>query len=226
MDTRTRILEATAALLAQSATADVSTRSVCESAGVQQPVIYRLFGDKDGLLAAVADYGFEEYLAPKRAAAPTADPVADLRAGWDGHTAFARAHPHVYQLMFTPGLKVVPSAVAEAHDLLRGVLDRCAAAGRLTLPSDIAAQIVMSANTGVALALITRPHMYRDPKISERVRDAIFAAILTSDDLPPAAGLASAATTIESALRSTPPAALTPGERGLLAEWMTRLATA
>jgi AcrR family transcriptional regulator len=40
----------------------VSTWAVSAAAGVQPPVIYRLFGDKNGLLDAVASYGFESYL--------------------------------------------------------------------------------------------------------------------------------------------------------------------
>jgi len=225
MDAESRILEATAALLADSSNADVSTRAVCEVAGVQQPVIYRLFGDKDGLLAAAVDYGFERYLASKRTAVPSKDPIADLRAGWDAHTAFALTNQSLYRLMYAPGLKAVPEAVGEAHALLGQVLDRCAAAGRLAISTGIAAQMVMSANSGVALALITRPSIYNDPDISVRVREATLAAILTSDGDTPrgAPGVISAATTIASIIRTDPPATMTPAELGLLAEWMTRL---
>lgn len=225
MEIRTRILEVTAALLAQSADADVSTRAVCEAAGVQQPVLYRLFGDKDGLLAAAVDYGFEQYLASKRAAVPSSDPVADLRSGWDAHTAFALSNPSLYRLMYAPGLTAVPEAVGEAHGLLRQVLDRCAEAGKLTVSSDVGAQMVMSANSGVALALITRPSIYTDPEISVRVREATLSAILTPEgQTPRPAGLAAAASTIGSSIRTAPPASMTPGELGLLGEWMTRLA--
>jgi AcrR family transcriptional regulator len=62
MNTRSLIIEATADLLAQSPNGDVSTRAVCEAAGVQQPVLYRLFGDKDGLLSATVDYVWDQYL--------------------------------------------------------------------------------------------------------------------------------------------------------------------
>ena len=50
------IIEAAADLLAQSPSGDISTRAVCEAAGVQQPALYRLFGDKEGLLAATVDH--------------------------------------------------------------------------------------------------------------------------------------------------------------------------
>jgi AcrR family transcriptional regulator len=144
-------------------------------------VLYRLFGDKKGLLSAVVDYGFDRYLATKRAVAASDDPVQDLRDGWDTHVAFALAHPAVYRLMYSPGFDAVPSAADEAFRLLRDVLVRCAAAGRLRVDPDVAAQTIMSANIGVALSLVTQPDTYTDPDLSRRVRDAVHAGLL----LPP-----------------------------------------
>ena len=60
--TRERIVEAAAALLAQGGREAVSTRAVSAAAGVQAPTIYRIFGDKQGLLDAVASRGFAEYV--------------------------------------------------------------------------------------------------------------------------------------------------------------------
>src|SRR5215217_3177430 len=190
MEMRTKMLEAAESLLDASPDGDVSTRAVCEAVGVGAPVLYRLFGDKTGLLSAVVDYGFDRYLATKRAATPSEDPVADLRSGWDTHVAFALAHPAVYRLMYSPSFSRVPGSAAEALRLLREVLDRCAAAGRLRLPPDNAAQTIMAANVGVALSLVTQPEAYRDPELSTRIRDAVHARVLT--DAPaaaPAAGI-------------------------------------
>lgn len=55
----------------------MSTRAVSTAAGVQAPTIYRLFGDKQGLLDAVTAHGF----APTSGTGlePTGDPVDDLR---------------------------------------------------------------------------------------------------------------------------------------------------
>lgn len=77
MDLRTRMLDAAEGLLDASPDRDVSTRAVCEAVGVGAPTLYRLFGDKNGLLAAVVDHGFARYLSTKRALEPTADPVVD-----------------------------------------------------------------------------------------------------------------------------------------------------
>ncbi len=218
------ILERAAELLASSSSGDVSTRAVCEAAGVGQPVLYRLFGDKDGLLAAVVDRVWDEYLSMKRAARASADPLEDLRRGWDNHTAFALAHPHAYRLLFGGALASMPEAVDEAMGLLRGILERLAAQGRLRMPPEDAARFVMAANSGVSLGLILRPDSYPDPSISTDARDAAFRAILAdTDDSEPggadAAGVA--ATTLRAHLTESD--ALTAGEKALMREWLERI---
>ncbi|MGW6456960.1 TetR/AcrR family transcriptional regulator [Streptomyces sp. NPDC055078] len=226
MDARSAIIEAAAALLAQSPSGEVSTRAVCEAAGVQQPVLYRFFDGKDGLLAATVDHVWDQYLETKRTAEKSEDPLRDLRAGWDSHTAFALTHPNAYRLMFSPTLRSEPEAAEEAMRILRGVLERLAVLGRLRVPPDVAARMVMSANTGVALALITRPAQYPDTSLSILVRDAIHRAILldpatdtSADDVRRAA-----ATTLLSSLDGLTPEPFTAAESGLLGQWLTRLA--
>src|SRR5258708_39948528 len=98
--TRDRIIEVAAALLTGGGREAVSTRAVSAAAGVQAPTIYRLFGDKQGLLDAVATHGFTTYLRDKADLKPTADPVADLRSGFDLHVSFGLANPALYSLMY------------------------------------------------------------------------------------------------------------------------------
>jgi AcrR family transcriptional regulator len=226
---RTRMLEAAEELLNASPDRDIATRAVCEAVGVGAPVLYRLFGDKNGLLSALVDYGFERYLATKRAAEPSEDPIVDLYNGWDTHVEFAQAHPAVYRLMFSPSFATVPSAAQEAMRLLREVLDRCAAAGALRVGTDAAAQMIMSANIGVALNLVTQPENYPDPELSRRVRDAVHAAVLVPDRAPGDSGpgeqgsLVIAALQLAAVLRSHPTDLGEP-ETALLLHWLDRLA--
>ncbi len=223
------MLDAAEELLDASPDRDIATRAVCDAVGVGAPVLYRLFGDKNGLLSALVDYGFDRYLATKRAASPSADPVVDLRNGWDTHVEFATAHPAVYRLMFSPGFATVPSAAQEAMRLLREVLDRCAAAGLLRVEPDAAAQMIMSANIGVALNLVTQPENYPDPQLSRRVRDAVHAAVLTperaADDHGPddRGPLVVAALQLAAVLRDRP-AELGAPETALLLHWLGTLA--
>jgi AcrR family transcriptional regulator len=221
-------LEAAASLLAESADADVSTRAVCEAAGVGAPILYRHFGDKEGLLSAVVDFGFERYLAAKRVPRPTSDPVADLREGWDTHVRFAVDNPNYYRLMYSPGLSAPPEAAAEAQRLLREVVERIAAAGRLRVAPETATRMVMSANAGVALSLISRPALYPDAAFSAKVRDAVVAAITVEEAVRPPeraeATVAAGAATLAARLRADGLTALTPAETALLQQWLATLA--
>jgi AcrR family transcriptional regulator len=63
---RERIVAVAAEKLANGGREGRTTGAVATVAGVPRPTIYRLFGDKDGLLAAVAEHGFLTYLKQKR----------------------------------------------------------------------------------------------------------------------------------------------------------------
>lgn len=238
MSTRTRILEVATDLVAKSPTGDISTRAVCEAAQIGAPVLYRQFGDKEGLLSAVVDHGFDTYLATKRDHLPGADPVQDLRDGWDSHVAFALAHPNLYRLMNSPAMRKPPASARESHQILTRDLERAAAEGKLRVSPELAAQMVMSANVGVALMLVARPATFADPDTSRRVRDAVHAAVLTpaamydesaaGGAVPPAAGESAeapaAASRLGALLGRSAPAALTRAEAALMAEWLDRVA--
>ena len=77
----------------------VTTRGVADAAGVQAPTIYRLFGDKDGLIDAVAEHVMATYVATKTVAGDAGDPVAELRTGWRMHIDFGLANPELYALL-------------------------------------------------------------------------------------------------------------------------------
>ncbi|RSM79483.1 TetR/AcrR family transcriptional regulator [Kibdelosporangium aridum] len=227
-DLRTRMLEAAAELLDSSPDRDISTRAVCEAVGVGAPVLYRLFGDKSGLLSAVVDHGFEKYLSVKRVATPSDDPVADVMNGWDTHMAFAREHPTVYRMMYSPALSAVPKAAQEALDLLRQLLERCAEAGRLRIPTEPAAQMIMTASVGLALSLVTQPEVYSDDSLIRRQREAVFAAVFV--DKPAESTrtptLAAKALQLKAMLDADPGTELAEPEVNLLKHWLERLAKA
>jgi AcrR family transcriptional regulator len=225
MDLRTRLLRAAGEQLAASADGDIATRAVCDAVGVTQPVLYRIFGDKQGLLDALVDTGFERYAERKRGMRETADPVADLRAGWTDHMEFARAEPALYRLMFTPR----PGGTAAAHkqifDILVGTLTRCAAAGALTTEPAVAAQTILAANIGAALNMINLPGLYSDPDLPVRMREAVFGALLTErPESERPATTAETARQLRAQIALAPPDQLIPEERELLKRWLERLA--
>jgi AcrR family transcriptional regulator len=212
--------------LAASPDADIATRAVCEEAGVTQPVLYRLFGDKRGLLDAVADAGFESYSRRKGELETTDDPIADLYTGWDDHMSFAAGNPALYQLMFAPRPNSTATAYQQILRLLEAALLRCAAVGALTTTPQQAARLILPANVGVALSLIAQPTLFDDPGLSHRARDAVFAAVLT--DARAAGGpdpVAAAARQLRSQLSLTGTSTLEPAERALLEVWLERIET-
>lgn len=225
--TRQQILEVAADLLEREGVQAVSTRSVAAAAGIRAASLYQFFGDKDGLLAALAIHAFDLYLAEKGTLAYTDDPVDDMRRGWDMHVDFGLRHPAFYLLMFgtdRPGRRA--PAVAEARDLLLTFLDRIAAAGRLRVPPALAVSLLQAAVTGVTLSLIGAPAQDRDPEISGRMRDTVIDSLIT--DPPPAAGpgLASQALALDAAIATTDEDSLPlrPAEMALLRDWLDRLA--
>ena len=224
MTVKESILMAAAKLLAESPSGEISTRDVCEAAGVAAPALYRHFGDKSGLLSAVVDFGFEQYLAAKRAASPSPDPIQDLLDGWDNHVSFAITHPNYYKLMYSPVLISRPEAAAEAHRLLTEVVERVAVEGRLSVPVDTAAQMIMSANAGVALALLYRAELNTDPLLSSRVRDAVIGSVTISDlGATGQVRIGAVATTLRALLSSETPASFTSAESALFRDWLARL---
>ncbi|BBX61776.1 TetR family transcriptional regulator [Mycobacterium saskatchewanense] len=229
MDVRARMLEAAETQLAASPQNDISTREVCEAVGVGSPVLYRLFGDKNGLLTAVIDRAFSRYLSEKRAQPPSDDPVDDLYAAWDNHIAFALENPTVYRLVYAPQLAEVPGAAEETRQLLYDRLIRCAEAGKLKTSPAEAAQAIMAACIGVALNILSQPEIYTDPGLSARVRDAILREVTidaeskpTNERTPPVKPVAlQLAALIRRA--HTP---LTKAEAALMLQWLDAIAAA
>jgi len=226
---RDRILQAAALLLATGGREAVSTRAVSAAAGVQPPTIYRQFSDMQGLLDAVAADGFTRYVRGKLARESTADPVADLRAGWDMHIGFGLANPALYALMYgdpRPGAR--PPAAVEAYMVLERLLQRVAAAGRLRVDVGRATHLIHAAGVGVVLTLIAVEDADRDLAVATLTREAILAAVTTdvpSDEATAGNGSRRAAAHAVALKALLPEAstAFTPAERGLLMEWLDRL---
>jgi AcrR family transcriptional regulator len=221
-DARDRIVAAAAALLDRGGRDAVTTRAVSAEADVTEPTIYRLFGDKGGLLDAVTEYGFVTYLAGKPPVAPDSDPVDDLRAGWDQHVAFGLEHPALYALIYADPrpADTIPAAAA-AIDVLRERIRRIAESGRLRVPEELAVRLVQAVGSGVTLALIATPPAQRGPALSVAAREAMLAAIVT--DAPAVeAGPQAAAITLRANLSHTD--ALTLPESTLMTEWLDRIA--
>ncbi|MFD9569113.1 TetR/AcrR family transcriptional regulator [Streptomyces sp. NPDC059982] len=221
---RERIIAAALTLVREQGRDAVSTRSVSAAAGVQAPTIYRLFGDMQGLLDAVAAQGFAAHLPAKLALGDGDDPVDHLRAGWAVNISFALENPALYALIYGEPRPGVHMAAAEtAERILTDAVHRIARAGRLRVGEGLAVQLVHAAGRGVALELLSRTEEQRDPALSDAAREAVIAAITTRSPAPAAGtGPVNAAVSLRAVLGQT--TALTGGERALLEEWLDRIA--
>jgi AcrR family transcriptional regulator len=225
VSTKDRVLRAAADLLADGGRDAVSTRAVSAAAGVQAPTLYRLFGDKDGLLDAVAAHGFAEYLARKEALPETADPVEDLRHGWDLHVDFGLSRPQFYVLMFgdTSGRTTEASRAAAAR--LDHMVTRVAEAGRLRMGVERVKQLTHATCVGITLSLIASPEP--DLEVSAIAREATLRTFVVDMPAPEQiADIASRAVALRAALPPADDPSLSRAERALLTEWLDRLANA
>ena len=198
---------------------DASIRDVCAAAGVTPPTVYHYFGDKNGLLDAVAATGFDRYLAEKQDREPSADPVEDLRRGWDGHVEFGTRNPAIYGLMYGGRRDPHPS-MARGQEILRRIVARIGETGLLRMPVDDAVQTVHAATVGTTILLITNPSEPGMEGLSERTREAVIASVLVTSEA--SSELAEAANHLLVVLARTG-ANLTPGELGILRELLASL---
>lgn len=220
-DTRVRLLDAAAELIAAEPGGDFSLRHVCDMAGVKMPTLYHFFGSKQGLIDAVIDRGFELYLGAKAAMESSGDPLQDIRNGWDAHIAFGLVHPGFYALMYgqvRPGY--THPAQTRASDQLRALTQRAAAQDRLVVTAEDAANHVLVANIGVTLRQVILGRA--DPELSRLVREGVMAAI--TGTVPRPGMVPSSHDLMEFA--ASKPDLLGHHETQLFIEWTRRILTA
>ncbi|NUT53823.1 MAG: TetR/AcrR family transcriptional regulator, partial [Saccharothrix sp.] len=184
-DSRAGIVAAAAHLLRTGGAKAVTTRAVAQEAGVPPPTIFRLFGDKDGLLEAVAELVLAEHVATKAAASGSGDPVEDLKAAWRAHIAFNLAHPDVFLLLVDPARLRRSNASSAGVEVLQGRVARIAAAGLLQVPETRAVEMIQAAGSGAVLTLLSQPEELRDPELADALLHAVLDEILTSTPAPP-----------------------------------------
>lgn len=101
-DLRKTLLDVADQLIDEGDAGAISLREVARRAGVSPPATYRHFGDKQALLAAVAQKGFEDFGRALSEAISTADDP--LAAMGQAYVRFAVARPGRFRLMYGPAI--------------------------------------------------------------------------------------------------------------------------
>lgn len=83
--TRLRILEAASRLLARDGYESLGVNRIAAEAGIGKPLIYRYFGDLDGLVAALAERASADLRAPEHQASIEAVPSKDILSALLGY---------------------------------------------------------------------------------------------------------------------------------------------
>jgi AcrR family transcriptional regulator len=220
--TRRRVIDAAIGLLERGGRDAVTTRAVADAAGLQPPAIYRLFGDKDGLLDAVAEHGFAAFVASKKVDPDPPDAVEDLREGWDLAVEFGLANPALYALMYSEPTLATSAAARAGWEILMGRIRRLAVGGLLRVDEALAAQIIHATARGAVLTWLSLPAERRNPALLTALRESMVAAVTYQEPIVRDAGPAGAARALRAALTEQTP--LSDAEQHLLREWLDRLA--
>jgi len=148
-----QLLELAEALFAERGYAGASMDELARRAGVTKPVVYELFGSKDGLFGACVDRSIERLAADISTAVRAEDePEARLRAGGLAFIRFAAGNRVAWDLMsmggsFEQKARAVRSSQAE---LIRELMAEMARDDVDQRELEVAAHAVNAAYEGVA----------------------------------------------------------------------------
>ena len=223
---RARIIDAAATLLREHGATAVTTRAVAAAAGLQPPAIYRHFGDKDGLLEAVAEHVMASYVEAKAeiveaASADGVDPLDDLRAGWLAQLEFGLQNPDIFRLLSEPGRVVNSPSAAAGRRVLEKRIHRIAQTGRLRVSEQRAVGMIQAGGIGAIHTILATPGDQRDLGLGDAMYNAVLGQILA--DAPVREQSDTLAATV--AFRAVAPSldVLSESERRLLTEWLDRV---
>jgi AcrR family transcriptional regulator len=126
---RSALLDAALELVREEGLSSISLREVARRAGVSHAAPAHHFGDKAGLLTALATQGFELFGAALRDGAAKAAADPKLRLAWVGwaYVTFAAQHRAYFEVMFRPELlhyedpQLASTAAAAYQELLDSV---------------------------------------------------------------------------------------------------------
>ncbi len=187
-DLRTALIEAALEIIDEIGPQGLTIRKVAHRAGVSHAAPYRHFPDKDDLILAVVERGFElldEEMERARSAAGS-DPLAQFAASGEAYLDFAMRYPAYYRVMFSGDLLASKGNEALRHTSAASfvrMIDDLRMAQDIGLvrqgdPTLQAISIVSTVHGFVSLANDRRlNHLYGENYTERQVRDFVITAI-------------------------------------------------
>jgi len=181
---RTTLLDAASRLLATEGVQALALRRIAAEVGCSTTVLYRLFGNKAGLLEALYVEGFERFRRRLAAVPKDPDPLVHLAGLSRAYRENALAERNYYKLMFgdpIPGFQPGDEALLQAaptFTILEEAVADCAAAGLLVdaEPRHVAAALWAAMHGFVTLELAG--HMPEAEEVLETLQRTIAAQFL------------------------------------------------
>jgi AcrR family transcriptional regulator len=109
---RTQLLDAADRVIKRRG-AGASMDEIATEAGISKPILYRHFGDKDGLHRALAERYVEALLSELRAARVAGDPRENIAAGIDAYLAFIEREPEGYRFVLSAAAQPRTSVIVD-----------------------------------------------------------------------------------------------------------------
>ncbi|MBP0588393.1 TetR/AcrR family transcriptional regulator [Paraburkholderia sp. LEh10] len=186
--------------LSEVGLAELSLRRIASSVGVSQVAPKHHFGNKEGLLAAIAASGFRDLTEFRFARLrPSMSAEQRLRSLLSNYVAFATLHPTLFHLMFSPQFRStqvhaeLDDAASQCyHTLVRAASDYLAAQGKADEANAFSiARVAWMCMHGVAtLTVDYRINPLGAPKVTSeqlasQTLDVIFAGIRGLNGIQP-----------------------------------------
>jgi AcrR family transcriptional regulator len=175
-----RIRHCALELLRDGGPAALTTRAVCACAGVTAPTLYHHYGDKDGLLRAVAQTELLAMFARKQAMKSTGDPLQDLKRGWDDWVEFAIDLPHLVRALQASGGATTQPLREAAEAIAAGRLARLATTVPLVLDPPTAARVLVAGANAVVQMLLDGLSVPEVRELSTLLRDGLVSSLCAS----------------------------------------------
>jgi len=175
-----RIRHCALELLREGGPAALTTRAVCECAGVTAPTLYHHYGDKDGLLRAVARGELLAMFARKQRMKSTGDALQDLKRGWDDWVEFAIDQPHLVRALQASGSATTQPLREAAEAIAAGRLARLATTTPLVLDPPTAARVLVAGANAVVQTLLDGLTVPEVRGLSALLRDGLVSSLYAS----------------------------------------------